>query len=179
MAFAQSPTMTQRQREYRCGLRKRGFQSQLHLTTWQGPQLELPQCARPSNEVLPQVSKAVLAPNTLYCSSYQTAYLPFPPGSPFQSMVRYLQKLLVFFRLLLHQCPDLVVVVVCDGLFHGHRAGHGALLPKQGSSGTWNGQIQKVKDGVDTTGDGDQVRVCHLAPWGWVIPCCRGVSWTW
>ena len=40
----------------------------------------------------------------------------------------------------------------------------------------WNGQIQKVKDGVDTTGDGDQVRVCHLAPWGWVIPCCGEVS---
>lgn len=47
----------------------------------------------------------------------------------------HLQKLLVFFRLLLHQRPDLVVVVVCNGLFHSHRAGHGALFPKQGSSG--------------------------------------------
>lgn len=55
--------------------------------------------------------------------------------------------------------------------------GHGALLPKQGSSGAWNGQIQKVKDGVDTTGDGDQFRIPGTLVW--VIPCCGEVSWTW
>ena len=119
----------------------------------------------------PQHSILVLLSNCI-------SALPPAPGRPFQSVVWYLQKLLVFFRLLLHQRPDLVVVVVCDGLFHGHRAGHGALLPKQGSSSAWNGQIQKVKGGVDTTRDGDQVRVCQVAIWGWVIPC-GGVSWTW
>ena len=130
-----------------------GSWSQLCRGRWQGTGLQLPRFA-----CLPWTAKAAPAPKCLSCSISQTTHLPFSRTSLLQGTVKYLKQLLVFGRILLHQPPDLVVVVVRYGLFHSHSAGHGALLPQQGGSCAWKCQIQTVKPGTDTTGDGDQVR---------------------